>query len=542
MRLFRFMTHESRSLVGAATLVGSLSLVSRLIGFVRDRILLGHFGAGDVLDAYYAAFKVPDLLFSLLVVGSLSAGFIPFFTAHYNRTFQQGKAWDFLNNVLNIIAVSMLAISGVLFFFTPQIAELVAPGFDPVKQALVADYTRVMLLAQCLLAVSAMFGGALQSMKRFLLFSLAPIFYNVGIIAGAVWLTPWLGNIGLAWGVVLGAFLHLCVQLYGVLHAGYRYAWRFDVNDAETRGMVKLTGPRIVGIGVTQLNFVLLTILASTLTAGSVTIFQVAYNIQFFPVGIIGIAYAIAVFPTLVDHAERRDMSSFVSSFSDAARQVLFFMVPMTVVFLALRAQVVRVVAGAGAFDWEATILTADTLAFFTLSFAAQSLNALLARAFYALHDTMTPLVAGLVAELMAFVSALAFIGPFGVRGLGMAFTLSAFVNTVLLWVPLRKQTTSLDELHIVRSLFKITVAGLACLLVTQTLKPLFVSVFSLNTFIGVLFQGLFAGGFGLLAYVGVVHVLKSEEWISVRDGITRRFFKKAQPEEAIAPPDVASA
>ncbi len=536
------MTQESRSLVGAATLVGGLSFVSRIIGLIRDRILLGEFGAGDVLDAYYAAFKVPDLLFSLLVVGSLSAGFIPYFTAHYNRNFQREKAWDFLNNILNIIAVSMFAVSGVLFFFTPQVAALVAPGFDPVKQALVADYTRVMLLAQCLLAVSAMFGGALQSMKRFLLFSLAPIFYNVGIIAGALWIVPVAGNIGLAWGVVLGAFLHFCIQLYGVLQSGYRYQWRFDTKDADTRGMVKLTGPRIIGIGVTQLNFVLLTILASTLAAGSVTIFQVAYNIQFFPVGIIGIAYAIAVFPTLVDHVERRDMKSFVSSFSDAARQVLFFLIPMTVVFLALRSQIVRVVAGAGAFDWEATILTADTLAFFTLSFGVQALNALLARAFYAMHDTMTPLVAGLVAELMAFVGALAFIGPFGVRGLGLAFTLSVFVNTALLWVPLRKQTTTLDELHIVRSLFKIVVAGLACLVVTQLLKPVFVSVFSIDTFLGVLFQGLFAGGFGLLAYVGVAYVLKSEELATVWEGVTRRFFKKAQPEEGIAPPDISAA
>lgn len=533
--MFRFINAESKTIVSAAAIVGVLSFASRVFGLIRDRVLAGEFGAGDVLDAYYAAFKLPDLTFSLIVVGALSASFIPLFTKYYYSHLNQKRAWEITNNVLHLIVISVTVIAVVLAIFAHPLAGLIAPGFTGAKRILVADFTRVMLLAQIILAVSVVYGSVLQGMKRFFLYSLAPIFYNIGIIIGGVWLVDWVGPIGLAWGVVLGALLHLVVQIFGVVQAGYRYRWTMHVADRDTQDIFRLMGPRMLSIGLGQINFLILTIIATTLAAGSVTVFQFAYNIQFFAVGIVGVSYAVAAFPSFAEHLGRGDTKKFISLFSSTIRQVLFLMVPLMILFLILRAQIVRVVVGAGAFDWTATILTANTLAFFTLSLIAQALIFIVVRAFFALHDTVSPLLAGVVASVLGLISALFFTQTFGVVGLGMAFSLSAIVNLALLWVPLRQRIGTLDEAHIVRSLLSISSAGLACAVVMQSLKGLVVGrFFTLDTFFGVLGQGLVAGGIGLIVYVGVAYVLKSEELLDILSGVRKRFFARYRPEEAI--------
>jgi putative peptidoglycan lipid II flippase len=373
-------------------------------------------------------------------------------------------------------------------------------------------------------------------LRRFLIFSLAPIFYNIGIIVGALVLVSPFGPMGLAWGVVLGAFLHLLVQTLGVVSAGYRWMPVHRWKDPDTREMVRLTGPRMLGIAVSQINFVILTIVATTLAAGSVTIFQVAYNIQFLAVGIFGVSYAIAVFPQFSQEIERHDEQGFVRTFSRTVRQVLYFMIPMSVIFLVLRAQIVRVVAGAGLFDWKSTVLAADTLAFFTFSFVVQSLAYVLSRAFFALRDTVTPLVAGIVSTLLSFIAALWFTHCFGVVGLSIAFSIAAIVNLALLWVPLRQRVGSLDEGRILRALFTMSAAGLGCAVVTQALKPIMTSLIALDTFAGVLAQGLVSGGLGLCVYMAISRLFHSEEQSEILSGLRRRILRSAAPSEPIMP------
>lgn len=538
--VLKFLNGESRSIVGAATVVGVLSLMSRLVGFVRDRVLAGAFGAGDQLDAYYAAFKVPDLLFALIVVGSLSAGFIPVFTKEWGNRLTHDRAWALTNRVLALLLLSMAAIALAGAAFAEPIAAFVAPGFAVAKRALVAEHMRVMLLAQVILCVSIVFGSALQGMKRFVLYSAAPVLYNLGIIAGALWLVGPLGPIGLAWGVVLGAVLHASIQLYGVFQAGWRPGLPRPLMDRDAREVFRLTGPRMLGIAVSQLMFLALAVLASTLPAGSVTVFQFAYNIQFLPVGVIGVSFAIAAFPSLADHAAKRETARFADSFSSSVRQVLFFIVPLSVLFLIVRAQVVRVVVGAGAFDWDATVLTADTLAFFALSFVPQALAYLLSRAFFAVHDAMTPLVAGVVSAALGGACALMLVGPFGVVGLAMAFSIAAFANAALLWATLRSRVGSLGESAMLPSVYKIAVAAIVAGIVMQLLKPRVVMFLSNDTFFGVFAQGLIAGGAGLAAYVAVCRALRTQELFDLVEGMRRKVLRKAAPEEAIPPAEGA--
>lgn len=529
--MFKLLHAESKTIIGAAVLIAVFSFLSRMFGLVRDRILAGEFGAGPTLDVYYAAFKVPDLLFSLVVIGALSASFIPLFTKRFYSG-HRASAWNFVNNSLHVTLLTMVVLSAVIFVFAGPIASYVTPGFSQRQQIFVSQFMRVMLLAQLLLAGSMVFGSVLQSLKRFLLYALAPILYNIGMMIGALVFVDWMGPIGLAWGVVFGALLHVLVQYIGCVQTGYHYRPIFEPKDADLRTLLTTTGPRMLGIAMSQLLIIVLTILASSMQTGSVTIFQFAYNIQFFPVGIIGVSLAIAVFPAFAEYASKRDMTQFRASVSLTIRQALLLLIPMTCLFLILRAQIVRVVVGAGAFDWPATILTADTLAFFALTFIPQALIFILARAFFAFHDTVTPLTAGLVGSLIGVISALLFQLSFGVIGLAMGYSLSVIVNLILLWIPLRQRLGSLDEATIMQSFMKLTVAGLVCVVVTQAFKPFLSSVFVLDTFFGVFMQGAFAGISGLGAYLLVAWLLKSQELDAFFASIRRKILRTSHPNE----------
>jgi putative peptidoglycan lipid II flippase len=533
--MLKFLGRESKTIIGAATLVGALSFASRLVGFVRDRILAGAFGAGDTLDVYYTAFKIPDLLFTLIVVGAISASFIPLFLSHYNKPLGKQLAWRFTNNALHMVAGAILVLSVLLIIFSQPLATVVGPGFNEIKQMRVASFMRVMFLAQIILAISMVYGSVLQSLKKFLLFSLAPIFYNLGIIVGAIWLVEWLGPIGLAWGVVLGALLHLMTQLYGVTKSGYKYEPYIDPRAEDVRRMMRLMGPRTVGLAVGQLMFLLLTIIASTLVAGSVTIFQFAYNIQFFAVGIIGVSFAIAVFPSLSELAQDKRMNDFVDTIASTTRQLLYLLTPMTLLFLILRAQIVRVVVGAGAFDWAATIATADTLAFFTLTFIPQALVLLLARAFYALQDTLTPLIIAIVSALTGILSAFLLRESFGVISLSMAYSIAATVNALLLWVSLRQRTGTLAESTILPTIWKLAVGGILAGVTMQLIKPVVTTYLSLDSFIGVFSQGLIAGGAGLIVYALVAKVLHVEEQKSLFASLKRGAFRRSRTQEVVS-------
>jgi len=524
---------QTKTIAGGAIVIGALSLASRFVGLLRDRIFASTFGAGDTLDVYYAAFRIPDTIFALLVVGALSASFIPLFMKYYSGgCLDHLGAWKFTNRMLHLVAGGyvVLAILGVAF--ADPLAQLIAPGFSAFKQEHVSEFMRVMFFAQFFLAISTVFGSVLQATRRFLLFSLAPVFYNLGIIFGALVLVKSLGPIGLAWGVVLGAILHMGISAYGMKDLGYRFERPTKLLDPDTQEALVLMGPRVLGLGVTQIQFLILSVIASGLAVGSVSSFQLAFNLQFFPVGILGVSYSISVFPVLSEYVRTRDIEAFRNSFSLTVRQILYFIIPATVLFLLLRAQIVRVVLGGGVFGWSETILVADTLAFFALSFFAQSITFILVRGLFAFKDSMTPLVAGIFSAVIMVFASFAFSKTYGVVGLAMAFSLTSIVQMALLWAMLRLRTGNLGEALILPGLFRMTVAGIGMGLVVQFAKPLTLTILSLETFWGVLFQALFAGVVGLIAYVGVTYALKTEEFEMVREGFDRKFLRRFRPTE----------
>lgn len=520
----RIFSSQSQSITGAAIILGAASFISRLIGILRDRLFAHYFGVGDTLDIYYAAFRIPDFIFNLLIVGALSAGFIPVFLEAWSK--DKDEAWRITNSILNAVAISMGLICLVLFFITPQLLTILVPGFSPDKITLTATMTRIMLLSPIILGLSGVVNSVLMAFKNFLIFSLCPVVYNIGIIIGTIVLAPRLGITGLAWGVIIGAILHLIIQAPMLFAHGFTYRPVLQLANNHVKKIWKLTIPRTLGLATQQLNFIVTTIIGSTLASGSIAIFNFANNLQYFPIGIIGHSFSLAAFPAFATLRAEGKIEEMINQLSRTVRQILFLILPITIIFLLLRAQIVRVVLGSGKFDWTGTVLTADTLAFFTLSLFAQSLILLLTRAFYALTDTWTPFVLSLMGVAINVIASLYFKTIYGVLGLAIAFSLAAIIQFIFMWLLLHRKLGSLREVQILHSLYKICIAAIIMAIVIQSLKKPLSHLVDMTRFWGVLSQGLTSGTIGLLTYSLVCQLLHLEEMALFQKSLKRRWLK----------------
>ncbi|MEK7653162.1 MAG: murein biosynthesis integral membrane protein MurJ [Patescibacteria group bacterium] len=555
---FKSLNWQTQSITSAAILIGGLSLVSRLIGIFRDRILAAEFGAGDTLDIYYAAFRLPDLVYNLLILGAVSAGLIPVFTALITKKSIFGRAkkeaWLLVNSVLNLLMVGTVIVCAILFFIAPYLMPAITPGFSPEKMKLVVGLSQVMFLSPIFLGLSAIFGSILQSYKRFFIYSLAPIFYNVGIIIGAIYFTRWWGIYGLAWGVVLGAFIHFIIQVPPSVSLGWRYGFGFNLKNKNVRLVSRLMIPRTLTLVLNQLNFLTVTIIASTLAAGSLAVFNLANNLQSFPLGIFGVSFAVAALPVLSELAARKKINDFVKTFSAAFRQTLFFIAPLSVLLYVLRAQVTRVILGSGSFDWLDTRLVAASLAIFSLGLFAQGLLPLLTRGFYALHNSKTPFYIGIFSLIVNVLALWFFRFVFGfanwfsffmvailkmadlwhlydlrILALPAAITVSSIFNMILLMIWLKKMIGRLDGRKIIDSTFRIAFASLGGGLLAYASLQLMAQAVITETFLGILAQGLVAGLVGLFGYWLLGLLLNMEEMAVFTSSLKRKLLKSAR-------------
>ncbi len=527
------------SITIAAALVALSSLISRFLGVVRDRILAGQFGAGAELDIYYAAFRVPDLIFNLVVLGALSAGFIPVFTSLIKDFACEAKnncdsrqeniiAWRLAGNVLNFLLLGLGAISFLGIIFAGPLTRLITPGFSPANQEMVAMLTRIMFLSPLFLGASGIFGGILQSFRRFLVYSLSPIFYNLGIIVGAVYFVNFWGLAGLAWGVVLGALCHMAIQIPLVYQLGFRYQWKIFWQDVNTWKIWRMMVPRTLSLAISQINLVVITIIASGLASGSLAVFNLANNLQSFPIGIFGISFAIAAFPALSQAAFDKEKLS--ASFSQTMRQILFFIIPATVFIIILRAQIIRVILGTGNFDWTHTILTMNTLGFFALSLFAQATIPLLTRVFYARHDSKTPLYFGLASVILNIGLSLFFSPRMGVAGLALAFSLASISNFLFLWLAIYFKVGNLDISNILKSVLKFTASAIAAGSIAQVMKVIVWPFIDMTRFSGVFIQLSASVLSGLIIYLFLCYLLGSEELFGFLSALKNRWpFRKVK-------------
>lgn len=525
--LKKIFQQRANSITIAAILVATSSLFSRILGIFRDRILASEFGAGEQLDIYYAAFRVPDLLFNLVVLGALSAGFIPIFSSLLKnfsdpkQTSENEEAWQLASNVLNFLSLILLLLSLLGMIFAPELVSLITPGFSPLAQESTVLLTRIMFLSPIFLGISGVLGGILQSFRRFLVYSLAPIFYNLGIIFGALYFTDYMGLSGLAWGVVMGAFFHMAIQIPAVYGLGFKYYFKLNWKDSATLKISKLMIPRTLSLAVTQLGLLVTTIIASGLSSGSLTIFNLANNLQSFPVGIFGISFAIAAFPALSQYAY--DKEKLESNFSSTIRQIFFFVVPATIFLITLRAQIVRVVLGAGQFNWQDTILTMNSLALFSISLFAQASIPLLIRVFYARRDSQTPFYLSLLTIVVNIILSLLLANKIGIVGLALAYSISNILNFILLWVFMYVKIGNLGISKIANSTIKFSLSGIGAGLAIQLMKILIAPLIDMSRFTGVLIQLLGASLVGGLIYLFLCYLFGSEELITFFNSVRRK-------------------
>jgi len=292
--LFRFKTKRISS---AALILAASSVISAFLGIFRNRLLASTFGASAELDAYFAAFRLPDFIYNILIAGGIVVAFLPLFGEYFEE--KKEKAWAFANNVLDVFLVLLISISLLFFIFTPFLVNLIAPGFEGSQFSLTVLLTRIMFLSPILLGLSSVFSGILQYFDRFLIYSLCPILYNVGIILGILFLAPEFGILGVALGVIMGALLHLLIQLPAAFSCGFNFKWRLNFKSRKIKKLFYLMIPRTAGVAAQQINILVMTAIASILATGSVSIFNFAKHLYSFPIRIAGISFAISAFPTL---------------------------------------------------------------------------------------------------------------------------------------------------------------------------------------------------------------------------------------------------
>ncbi|MFH1426808.1 MAG: murein biosynthesis integral membrane protein MurJ [Candidatus Kerfeldbacteria bacterium] len=513
----RFIGKLQKTIAGGAIIIGSASVLSRILGLLRDRLLSATIGPGELLDSYFTAFKIPDFIFNIFVLGLLSAAFVPVFI-EFKKNKGEQEAMKIANSVLNLALLSLIGFAVLCFIFAPWIVSLIAFGDTAAQQETTVLFTRLMLASLVLLGVSNVLSGVLHAYKKFFVYAMAPILYNVGIIIGILVLKPMIGDIGLALGVVLGAALHFLILLPGAMRAGFRYAPIMQLRNAGVRQIIKLMPPRAFALGLTQLNIIIIFAIASTMDEGTRSIWQFADNLQHFPINIFGVSLALAAFPVFSEAFAKKDINAFKKLFSESFRRILFFIIPISIATLLLRAQIVRLVYGSGEFDWTDTILTAQTLGMFALSMFAQAAIPLLARSFFAKQDTKTPVVISSIAMALNIVLALSLAGSMGVTGLALAFSIAALFQMVALLATLRVRHGDLDDELLISSTWKIIIASLGMGLVIQGAKYIVAPMVDMQTFKGILIQSLAAILAGGVTYILIAAQFRFKEAYTIRD------------------------
>lgn len=520
----RFLNHEMSSVHAAAFLLGAAALASRLVGVLRDRLLASHFGAGRELDIYYAAFQIPDLLSVIFLLGAGSAAILPVFQEYLGR--DRAKASRLISQVASLFFVCAFVLAAIAFAAAPWLAHLAVPGFSASDRALTVVLMRIMMLSPILFGLSGIFSAVIQTFERFLSYALAPILYNLGIIAGILVFAPAWGVAGLALGVVLGAGLHLGAQYVSLLALGFRPVCALRPIDPGVRKIIALSGPRVLALSFTQLTIIALVGLASLLAAGSIAIFQFAQNLYYVPVGIFGISYSVAVFPRMNAAYLESDGPKFFREFSVGLRAILFWIVPSAALVAVLRREIVTVALGARAFSAQSSETTAACLGLLSLAIIAAAVTPHLVKSFYALENTMAPLLVDMAgsAVTVALAWLLMRIMHPQVLGLALGFSLGLAVNALLLYAALmpfatrvfgrRDSASAHEELakpDIGMPLFKIIAASAVAAGTTAAARSVLFGFPLAGPAVLVFLRGLVAGGAGFAAYLSVLLLLKSE-------------------------------
>ena len=421
----------------AALLLSAMFLLSRLLGFARQAVINSQIGLGPEADAWFAAFRIPDTLFTLFAGGALISAFIPVYAGLRGIEHAEDRRRLF-SGVLNLLGMVMIGGSLLGALLAPALMAVLVPGFDEPTRAMATEATRYLMLSPLLLGISAVFKGALHAERDFLLPAVGPLLYNLGVIAGALFLVEPLGIVGLAWGTIGGAVLHLLIQVPGLRRAGLGWRPALAMRGAGRR-VIALMLPRLGGFAVIQLSFFFINYLASLQGPSGVAAFANAWMLLLFPLGVLAIPYAEAVLPEFSDLNARGDTAGLAQATSESLTFVLFATLPAGLVMIVTGEPLVRVLFERGAFDATASAATAVVLAALAVGLIGHAAAEILTRVFYARQDTRRPVLVISACLLLHMVVSWALAGPFAVAGIALGVSIGVLVEVVVLYIWLRR-------------------------------------------------------------------------------------------------------
>ena len=531
-RVFELMLREISGLHEAAYLLGACAIASQLLAIFRDRLFASAFGASRILDIYYAAFRIPDFIFiSIASVVSISV-LVPFLIDKLKSGEDTGK--HFVNDIFSIFFTAIAVISFLAFLFMPVLIPYLFPGFaDDLARAELITMARIMLLSPVFLGISNFLASITQIYNRFLVYALSPLLYNIGIIIGIVVLYPQFGLKGLAYGVVLGAFFHLAIQVPFIRKSGFLPSFQLPFHWSSVKKVVLISLPRTLTLASNQIATFFLVAIASLLGAGSIAVFNLSWNLQSVPLSIVGASYASAAFPALSRFISSGSRDKFLDGMVMSARHIIFWSLPFVALFVVLRAQIVRTILGAGQFDWSDTRLTAACLAIFILSALPQSLLLLFVRGYYALGKTTKPLLINIASSIAIVILGYLFLHLFkiaptfryfieslfkveNVSGsvvlvLPLAYTLGTIINALWHFIAFQREFKDFSR-PVWRTFFSSGSAAVIMGYVAYTFLNVFDKVFNINTLVGIFFQGFFSGIIGIAFGILILMLMKNDE------------------------------
>ncbi len=460
------------SLISAATILVVTTFLSNIFGLVRDRVFAEKI-TPDLLDTYFAAFRVPDFIFNILILGSVSAAFIPVFIDYLEK--DEKEAWQVAQINLNLILITMTGLAVILYALMPSIMPFIVPEFSPDKKQLTIEIARILMLQPIFFGVSYLLSGILNGMKRFLVYSFAPLIYTSTIILATLLYADQFGVYALAWGVVIGSFLHMAIQFIVARSIGFKLGINLNFSHPALKKIIRLMIPRSIGLGALQVNLLVFTAIASTLGAGSVAIYNFADNIQTMPVAVFGLSFITAMFPTLSEKYAQKDLTAFAKLIWRGIRYILVILVPAGIGLILLRAEIIRLILGTDLFNWQVTVEAANTLGFFALSLVTFAIASLLARAFYAAQDTLTPTIYNVVSYVAIVVLGYYFAvkANMGVPGLALGFSIGNLFYCGALYLAMRARIPELrqEEKGLFLLMLKLLIGSVVLIVSVQLVK-----------------------------------------------------------------------
>ncbi|MEN9921395.1 MAG: hypothetical protein RLZZ517_373 [Candidatus Parcubacteria bacterium] len=541
-RIKTVLQTQIKGLHQAAYILAIFAIMSQVFALLRDRLLASTFGAGTQLDMYYAAFRLPDMLYVLLAAFFSVSILVPKVVEKENNKKELQRYFD---SIFTFVTILFVILGSLCWFLTPVFLKLVVPNLLSSELVLM---TRILIFQPIILSTSGFFASFAQAQKKFLLYSISPILYNVGIILGIIFLYPVYGMYGLVIGVVVGALLHVGILIPFIKEV---YLPKFArIYFSDIKNLVLHSIPRTFAMMSNQLLLVCITFFASMLSAGSIAIFNLAYNLQSVPLSIIGVSYSLAAFPSLALFFQEKRFDEFYELLSRAMRHVFFWSLPIVAFFIVLRAQIVRVILGSGNFDWNETILVAASLALFTISLVAQSASQVLIRAFYATGRTVYPFLATAISFCITIICMSVLFIPNlistdTVRYFEVLFRVDLVESSLVLLLPLAftigqwilffglilgiGQTRKIFSKQFFKSIFE-SILGAGVIAIVSYLGLQFLSgVFDLNTFVGIASQGIISGIAGVCAGFIFLVVIGNKEISTVLSVGLNKFRTKPE-------------